>query len=224
MVEWGYTHNPTMGANWPRCRRALKTLTNKQTIIQPQNVARKSKQAYERFRWMNKTPRRHRDTKTKLLSKENVFNKLFDIVLTGMIKPAQGVAATRQLRNTLPSWRNQEANMSLTTRLCLVEPLIRSLRWSTSPPDTETQSASWDVMVRLSTRADLAEFAVSSNTFEGNRSTGSSASYTRMSLCWGNSSGSWTAKQGGRGHFRELVPPSAVPGAPLHTRVVSNQK
>ena len=28
---------------------------------------------------MNKTPKRHRDTKTKLLSKENVFNKLFDI-------------------------------------------------------------------------------------------------------------------------------------------------
>ena len=31
-------------------------------------------------------------------------------------------------------------------------------------------------------------------------------------------------KTRGRGHFRELVPPSAVPGASLHTRMVSNQK
>ena len=40
--------------------------------IQPQNIARKTKQAYEQFRRLNKTPKRQRDTKTKqVLSKEN---------------------------------------------------------------------------------------------------------------------------------------------------------
>ena len=49
-------------------------------IIQTHNVTRKIKQAYERFRRLNKTPKKDRDTKTKLiLSEEKLFNKLFDI-------------------------------------------------------------------------------------------------------------------------------------------------
>jgi len=49
-------------------------------IIQAHNVIRKTKQAYEIFRLLNKTPKRNRDAKTKqIISEEKLFNKLFDI-------------------------------------------------------------------------------------------------------------------------------------------------